>query len=55
MYVLIAIVVLVGLWLGCAFVRGFIQGFREGMQRARWRHLRNVWRQCERENPRQDL
>jgi hypothetical protein len=55
MHILIAIVVLIGLWLGCAFVQGFIEGFVGEMRRNRWRELRGVWRQCEKENPRRDL
>ena len=55
MYVLVAIVVLVGLWLGYAFVQGFIQGFCEEMRRPRWRELKGVWRECEKENPRRNL
>ncbi len=55
MYILFAIAVMVGLWVGYCFVQGFIQGFCEGWQRARWRRLRGVWRQCKRENPRRDL
>lgn len=55
MYALIVAVALVSLWLGFHFVKGFIQGFREGMRQTRWRHLKGVWRQCERANPRRDL
>lgn len=55
MYVLIAIVVLIGLCLGFVFAQAFIQGFCEGWRRTRWRHLRGAWRPCERENPRQNL
>ncbi|MGA2622066.1 MAG: hypothetical protein ABSF26_31120 [Thermoguttaceae bacterium] len=40
MYVLVAIVVLVGLWLGYAFVQGFIQGFCEAMRRENFRVMR---------------
>ncbi len=55
MCVLVTVVVLVGLWVGYHFVRGFIQGFCEGWQQTQWRHLKGVWRQCQRENSHQDL
>jgi hypothetical protein len=42
MYVLVAIVVLLGLWLGYAFVRGLIEGFAGQMRRNRRPRLKVV-------------
>ena len=53
-YVPIFLLAVVCLWLSYCFVQGFIQGFREGWQRTRWRQLKGVWRQCKRENPRRE-
>jgi hypothetical protein len=55
MYVLVAIVALVGLWLGYAFARGFIEGFCEEMRRSEWRELKGVWRECEKDDSLRNL
>ena len=54
-YVPIVLLALVVLWLAYNFVQGFIQGFCWEMRRSKWRKLKGVWRQCERERLRRDL
>ena len=56
MYILTLLLLIpVALWIVYDFVIGFIQGFREGMQRPRWRKLKGAWRLCKIANRRQNL
>ena len=56
MYVLLSLLLIpVVLWIAYNFVIGFKKGWREGMERMRWRKLKHVWRLCQIANRRQNL
>ena len=42
------------LWIAYNFVVGFVQGFKQGWQRPRWRGLKFAWRLCQMANPDHD-
>ncbi len=47
-YVLTLLLVIpVALWIAYNFLIGFKKGWREGMERMRWRKLKGVWRLCQ--------